>query len=177
MNLPEKIITLHQALRQKDLPHAFGGALALAWCTHRARGTVDIDVNIFVDGDHCETIFKALPDGVQHSAKQRKILGNDGQIRLWWETTPVDLFLNTTLFHRQAAQRIRWESFMGEDVPFVACNDLAVFKTFFNRTQDWADLEAMQTAGTLNINKVIAVLTEYLGTDDERIDKLRRLRD
>jgi len=175
MNLPEKIITLHQALRQKDLPHAFGGALALAWCTHRARGTIDIDINIFVDVDHCDTVFKALPDEVQHSAKQRKALRDDGQARLWWDKTPVDLFLNTTPFHQDAATRVRWETFMGEDVPFIACNDLAIFKAFFNRTQDWADLEAMQAAGTLNAKKVIAVLMEYLSTDDVRIDKLKSL--
>jgi hypothetical protein len=33
----------------------------------------------------------------------------------------------------------------------------------------------MQSAGTLNTRKVIAVLVEYLGADDERIERLRRL--
>ena len=37
------------ALDDARIPHAFGGALALAWCTQRARGTIDIDVNVFVD--------------------------------------------------------------------------------------------------------------------------------
>ena len=27
----------------------------------------------------------------------------DGQVRCWWETTPVNLFANTTAFHAQAA--------------------------------------------------------------------------
>ena len=47
--LVDKIVALHESLDAAEIPHAFGGALALAWCTQRARGTIDIDVNVFVD--------------------------------------------------------------------------------------------------------------------------------
>ena len=47
--LTDKIIELHQALEDADIAHGFGGALALAWCTQRARGTIDIDLYIFID--------------------------------------------------------------------------------------------------------------------------------
>jgi hypothetical protein len=176
MNLPEKIIALHQSLQQAGLPHAFGGALALAWCTLRARGTIDIDVNIFVDVAQCDVVLDALPADIIHNAKQRKALQKDGQVRLWWDKTPVDIFLNTTDFHLQALQRVRREVFLNQPVPFLACADLAVFKAFFNRTQDWADLEAMRAAGTLNIDVVSAVLESYLGADDSRIARLDALR-
>lgn len=175
LNLPEKIVALHQALTRAQLPHAFGGALALAWCTQRARGTIDIDINLFVEGKDCELIFNALPKDVKHTAKLRAELKKEGQVRLWWDKTPVDLFLNTTPFHTEAAKRVRWETFIEQEMPFLACNDIAVFKIFFNRTQDWADLEAMQKAGTLDIKKVTAVITEYLGVDDERITYLKEL--
>ena len=52
-----------------------------------------------------------------------------------------------------------------------------MFKAFFNRTKDWADLEEMRDAGTLEIGKVIAVLTEYLGIADERVKKLDAMRE
>jgi len=52
---------------------------------------------------------------------------------------------------------------------------LAVFKAFFNRTRDWADLEAMRDAGTLDVVAVAGVLVSYLGADDERIARLRSL--
>ena len=175
MNLPQKIVALHKALLKANLPHAFGGALALAWCTQRARGTIDIDINIFVDSDHCDAVFAVLPKAVQSTSKQRKALRVDGQVRLWWDQTPVDIFLNTTPFHQDAAQRVRWESFMNTDMPFLSCSDLAVFKAFFNRTQDWADLEAMHVAGTLDIKKVIGILSDYMGADDERVEKLQAL--
>lgn len=172
MNLPEKIVALHCALQSAELPHAFGGALALAWCTQRARGTIDIDINIFVDVDDGEEVFAALPTEIAVKAKDKKILQRDGQVRLWWLQTPVDVFLNTTDFHRQAQRRLRWEQFMDHQLPFIDCADLAVFKAFFNRSQDWVDLEMMLAAGTLNISAVINTLTQYLGTDDERIEKL-----
>lgn len=44
----------------------------------------------------------------------------------------------------------------------LSCADLAVFKAFFNRTKDWADLEEMRSAGTLDVDGVIGV---GVGTD------------
>ena len=46
---------------------------------------------------------------------------------------------------------------------------------FFNRTRDWADLEEMARAGTLQKERVQATLIGYLGTEDERITKLAEL--
>lgn len=175
MNLPEKIVAIHEALRAAELPHAFGGALALAWCTGRARGTIDIDINVFVAAERFDDVLTTLPPGVDVTSDARTIIQRDGQVRLWWEQTPVDIFLNTTGFHVQAAQRVRNETFMGRELPFLSCYDLAVFKAFFNRTRDWADLEAMQDAGTLDCNAVTAQLIGMLGMDDERIEKLQAL--
>ena len=175
MNLVERIVAVHRGLQVSDIPHAFGGALALAWCTRRARGTIDIDVNLFVDVDDRDRVFAALPVGVLVTDGDRLRIERDGQTRLWWDATPVDVFFNTTPFHEQAATRARWEDFAGEQVPFLACRDLAVFKAFFDRTKDWADLEEMATAGTLDVEAVLGVLVRYLGGDDSRIEKVRRL--
>ena len=94
---------------------------------------------------------------------------------LWWGTTPVDVFLNTTEFHDQVAERARLESFAGAAVPSLACSDLAVFKAFFNRTKDWADLEEMAAARSLDLDSVVGVLVRLLGPEDERVDRLRSL--
>ncbi len=173
--LADRIVAIHRALDAGDIPHAFGGALALAWCTQRARGTIDIDVNVFVDGSRAREVLDALPDGVAWSGDDLATIERDGQTRLWWDTTPVDLFVNTTEFHAQVAQRCRREPFAGVDVPFLSCSDLAVFKAFFDRTKDWADLEEMAAAGTLDVDRVVGVLTRYLGGVDHRIDRLRAL--
>jgi hypothetical protein len=174
-SLADKILAIHSSLATSEMPHAFGGALALAWCTQRARGTIDIDVNVFVPANLTDEVLGALPVEVNHKSEDREQLLADGQTRLWWGTTPIDLFLDTTPFHSDVGRRVRWEPFAGTEVPFLACRDLAVFKAFFNRARDWADLEEMRAADTLDIEAVSGVLVRYLGGDDPRIERLRSL--
>jgi hypothetical protein len=175
MSLPDKIVSVHVALRDADFPHAFGGALALAWCTRRARGTIDIDLNVFVSADRTDEVLAALPTGVAVTDDDRAQLLRDGQTRLWWDGTPLDLFLDTTPFHLDVGRRVRWERFGDDDLPFLSCRDLAVFKAFFDRTKDWADLEEMHVAGTLDVEAVMGVLANYLGGDDHRVARVREL--
>ena len=174
--LAAKMLAVDEALSAARIDHAFGGALALAWCTQQARGTIDLDVNIFLEPSKTDVALSALPSEIAVTDDDRRLLERDGQARLWWDTTPVDVFLNTTSFHEQAAQRVRWEPFAGSMLPFLSCEDLAVFKAFFNRTKDWADLEAMRDAGTLDIPAVAGVLATFLGSDDERLERLLSLR-
>lgn len=174
--LPAKMLAVSERLTAAGIDHAFGGALALAWCTHQARGTIDLDLNVFVHPDRTAQVLAALPPGVVATDDDESMLRRDGQARLWWDTTPVDVFLNTTGFHDQLATRVRWEPFAGEVLPFLACHDLAVFKAFFNRTKDWADLEAMLAAGSLDVAAVTGVLAAFLGADDDRIERLLALR-
>lgn len=175
MNLPQRIVAVHEALSAAGVGHAFGGALALAWCTERARGTIDIDVNVFVRPDEAERVFVALPDGVTWTDHDLATIRRDGQVRLWWDATPVDLFFNTTEFHEHLPEHVRDEPFLGHELPFLSCRDLAVFKAFFDCTRDWADLEEMAAAGTLDVDAVLGVLVHHLGVDDPRVGRLRSL--
>lgn len=175
IGLVEKMLAIHEHLEDAGLPHAFGGALALAWCTQQARGTVDLDVNVFTEPARTAEALAALPRGIATTPHDRALLERDGQARLWWGATPVDIFFNTTDFHDEMATRVRWEPFAGVELPFLACGDLAVFKAFFNRTRDWADLEAMRDAGTLDVAAVAGVLATFVGGDDDRIARLLSL--
>lgn len=173
MRLPDKVVALHTSLEDADIPHAFGGAIALAWCTKDARGTADIDLNVFVPPEGIGDVLNAMPEGIDWSAADRELAERDGQVRIWWDRTPVDLFLSTTSFHDDIVGRVRLEPFEGQELPFLDCNDLAVFKAFFNRGQDWVDLENMHDAGTLDIDAVAKTLVDHLGADDHRIARLR----
>jgi hypothetical protein len=173
--LPEKILSIHRSLSEAGIAHAFGGALALAWCTQRARGTIDIDVNVFIDVGRTLEVFSAMPTGATWSDDDVERTQADGQVRLWWDETPIDVFLNTTDFHNEVATRIRFEEFAGTAVPFLSCSDLGVFKAFFNRTRDWADLEEMVDMGTLDLDRVVGVLVRHVGGADERVERLRSL--
>lgn len=174
-SLTDKIARLHHAFHAAGLAHAFGGALALGWCTGNGRGTVDIDVNVFVTADQVDEVRAALPADVTCDDDRLKALARDGQARLDWQGTPLDIFLNTTAIHVEAARRVRWERFGGNSLPFLSCFHLALFKAFFNRAKDWADLEAMRTAGTLDVARLRATLAHHLGEDDERIRSMEAL--
>lgn len=174
-SLVEKIVELHHRLDANGLSHAFGGALALAWCTREPRGTSDVDVNVFVSGREVDRVLAAIGDVLDASPADRDSLIQDGQVRLWWDMTPIDLFLNNTPYHDDIALRIRTHHFAGVNVPFLACDDLAVFKAFFNRPKDWVDLESMISAGALRVGHVTDALAELLGADDDRIARLRAI--
>jgi len=79
--LADKIVEVHNALAKAELPHAFGGALALAWCTQAARATIDIDVNLFVSVDQAADVFAQLPQAVETPKKalQELFLMNPNQ--------------------------------------------------------------------------------------------------
>lgn len=171
-DLVTRIVQVHRSLDTSRIPHAFGGALALAWCTAHARGTIDIDVNVFVPQDEFMLVIDALPKDVKVTKRDLSLFRKDGQVRVWWDKTPLDLFLNTTGYHNEVAERIRFEKFGGATLPFLSCLDLAVFKAFFNRTRDWADLEAMQSASTLDVERIRSTLVNYLDAEDERLERL-----
>lgn len=173
--LAQRIVGIHRALDSDRILHAFGGALALAWCTQRPRGTSDIDLNIFLGVDAVDRLLGALPDAITPTDEQRALLERDGQARLWWADTPVDLFLSTTPFHADALLRVVHHEFAGASVPFLSCTDLAVFKAFFDRTKHWADLEEMVHTGSLDHERTLGVLATYLDLDDPRIRRLRSL--
>ena len=174
-SLVEKVVAIHEALTDAKLPHAFGGALALAWCVGTPRATLDVDVNVFIADADADRLIGGLPRGVGLAPDDIAALIRDGQARLWWQETPVDVFLNSTPLHEPAARRARWEVFGRTRMPFLSCLDTAIFKAFFNRTKDWADLEEMAKAGRLDVQAVRKTLIGALGETDERLRTLERL--
>jgi hypothetical protein len=167
--LVERISAVHAALDGVDIPHAFGGALALAFAVEQPRGTVDIDVNVFVDPSRARTVFEALPAGVDWSEDDLAAIRRDGQVRVWWERTPLDLFFNTAPFHENTARNARRVPFAGGEIPVLHPNDLAVFKAFFDRPKDWVDLESMAAVSSFDVATVRRWLVELLGADDHRL--------
>ncbi len=173
----DAVVELHDGLGRAGIPHAFGGAFALVWCTGEPRTTVDIDLNVFVPPSDAATVLDALPDEVATTAADLAALAGSGQHRLYLEQIPVDLFLDTTGFHADVHLHVAHHELGGRNLPFLGCNDLAVFKAFFNRRKDWADIEEMLRAGRLDVPYVVGVLAEYLGPDDERVRELLAVRD
>jgi hypothetical protein len=178
LGLTAKVVQLHRALSGADLPHAFGGALALAFCTADPRGTQDIDINVFVGVDRIPDVVAALPRGVMVTEEDRQLLQRDGQCRLRWGDTPVDVFLSNHPFHDRAGANRRTVAFAGVDeLPVLACADLAVFKAFFARPKDEIDVAAMVTAGTIDLDRLRRTVNELLGSADDRARFFERVED
>jgi hypothetical protein len=173
--LVEKVLALEAAFDGLDIPHAFGGALALAFHIAEPRATRDIDLNIFVSVENARPALDALPDAVEWSDDDVAEIARKGQVRLFWDDTPIDLFFDTHKFHESAATHIERVPFAGHEIPILAADDLAVFKAFFNRTKDWADIEAMLDAKSVDVHVVIGWLVDLLGGDDHRVTRLRDL--
>jgi hypothetical protein len=173
--LATRLIEIHDALSVADLRHAFGGAIALAYCTQEPRGTRDLDVNVFVRPQLAKDVFAALPDGVARSSGELASAEADGQVRLWWQDTPIDLFLNVHPFHEEVASGVRQVPFSGRVIPVVGCTALAVFKALLSRTKDWADIEEMVTMGEMSLQDALAWLTQIVGADDPALTRLRAL--
>ncbi len=170
--LPVKLLEIHRSLGRSDIPHAFGGAIALAYWTLDPRGTSDIDVNVFVAAASCESALAALPGDVAQPEGTVERIKRDGQSRLWWDLTPVDLFFDYHPLHATASRNSRMVPFANAEIPILGPVELTVFKTMFDRTRDWADIEAMIAADSVDLDAVRAALRELVDGADHRIARL-----
>ncbi len=165
--LADALIAVHRHLDQANLPHAFGGAIALGYCIEEPRATMDIDVNVFAGVGRSDEVLDALPDGVAATDIDRRVLARDGQVRVWWDEIPIDVFLSNHWFHGRAETNVRTAPFADlSDLPILGCEDLAVFKTLFARPKDAVDVATMVSAGTVDLVQLEAMTTRLLGADE-----------
>ena len=167
--LVEKVIALSDALTAAEVAHAFGGAIALAYCTEDPRGTRDVDVNAFVPAGAAGPVLAALPSGVLVPAGTEDVIARDGQVRLWWDDTPVDLFLDYAPLHAQAARGSRDVPFADRQIRVLGPVELVLFKALFDRPKDWVDIATVVDAGAVDQDRVREGLVVLVGSDDPRI--------
>jgi len=166
-----KVLAIHRALQAANLPHAFGGALALAYCVPEPRTTSDVDVNVFVPAGEAQTVLDALPPDITFGADEKALLERDGQARLRWGRTPIDVFLSNDAFHDEVALAIRRVP-MGEvTIPVLSCAHLAIFKTAFARGKDFIDIGNMVEGRSFNPREVRSTLAELLGDDAPELER------
>ena len=173
-SLVEKILQIHSALALAGIGHAFGGALALAYYTREPRATADIDLNVSLAASEARQALLAMPTDVVWGADDVALVERDEQVRVWWGRTPIDLFFRASSFHDGVAARTAWMPFSDTELPFLSANDLAVFKSLFDRSKDWLDISEMVESGSLDTGSVAAVLESLIGPD-ARIARLRAL--
>ena len=171
-SLAEKVLAISGAL--SEIPHAFGGAIALAYYAE-PRATIDIDVNVFVGVEQFENVAELLARrGVTvGGADTAQLVRRDGQARVFWDDTPVDLFFAYDAFHDAAAARRRPVPFAGATIPILAAEHLIVAKVIFDRAKDWVDIDAMLELGTMvDAAEVLRWVGRIAGDEDPRYERI-----
>jgi hypothetical protein len=174
-SLPEKVLLIEAALQSARIPHAFGGAIALAYYA-TPRATIDTDVNVFVESDRAPDVLAVLgrlgADEPTESESRR--LYRDDQARIRWGTTPIDLFFSYDAFHDACMERRRLSPFgEGETIHVLAPEDLVVFKAIFDRDKDWRDIRELVFAlsDELDSGWTLDWLDRIVGREDERYQR------
>jgi len=172
LTLPERIVALEHGLA--EIPHAFGGALALAYYAE-PRATIDIDLNLFVHVDRFPDVAAPLLAlGVAASEPNAVAsVAHDGQGRVMWDNTPIDLFFAYDAFHDAAAGARRTVPFAATTIPILASEHLVVCKVVFDRPKDWVDIDAMLAAEVaLDAAEVLRWVGRIAGDRDPRYDRI-----
>jgi hypothetical protein len=174
--LTAKILAVHEMLDSMRVTHQFGGAVALAWY-RSPRATTDVDLNVTVAPEDAEPVLGALTHlDVTISRSDRVAIRRDGQARLEWDGSYLDLFFATLDLHREMAERSRMVDFGPVQIPILAPEHLIVCKAVFDRPKDWVDIEEMVAWGTkIDQVEVQRLIGEILGDSSEQHARLLEL--
>jgi len=173
--LAQRVTAIHGALA--EVPHAFGGALALAYYAE-PRATIDIDLNVFIPAARFHEVARPLERlGVDTAAPGvEELARRDGQVRVMWDATPIDLFFAYDAFHDAAARARREVPFAEGTIPILAREHLVVCKVVFNRAKDWVDIDAMLAIDAeLDVAEILRWVGRIAGDEDPRYERAAAL--
>lgn len=170
-SLALRIVELDRAL--VSIPHAFGGALSLAYYAE-PRATIDIDLNVFVTVDRFADVAGPLVGlGASIDDAIAELVRRDGQARVMWDSTPIDLFFAYDAFHDTASRARRSVPFADGTIPILAPEHLMVCKAVFDRPKDWVDIDAMlATELALDAAEVLRWVGRIAGDTDPRFERI-----
>lgn len=173
LSLPDKVVAIHEALTA--VPHAFGGALALAYHAE-PRATVDIDLNVFVPAERAAEVLDPLAAVGVDTTDALAAAERDGQVRVMWDRTPIDLFFAYDPFHDAARRGAVEVPFAETTIRVLSAEHLAVCKAVFDRPKDWVDITTMLDAGTsVDAAEVLRWVGRIAGDTDARYDRIAAL--
>lgn len=179
----ERAVDVHRRLERAGIPHAIGGALALAYHVSQARATNDIDLNVSANPKQPARVFELLPADVPWGAADVAAVRRDGQVRLLWPVPdggpaiPLDLFFPQHALHQAIDARAELVPMLDASVPILSATDLLVFKALFDRRKDWADIEELLRFGKPDVDEARRWLVKIIGAEDRRLTTLAEIAD
>jgi hypothetical protein len=176
LGLADKVSAIHRAFGEAGIPHAFGGALAVAYYGE-PRSTLDIDVNVFVAADRWSSLYDALGPLDVDLEIDEKDLARSHEARLDWNPNSLHLFFSYDGLHQQMNEDIREVPFNNGPIPIVSPEHLVIRKALLDRTKDWLDIEQILVATSpLDLQEIERWVKQMTGVDDPRLAKLRSCR-
>jgi len=173
LSLPDKILAVDRAFER--VPHAFGGAISLAYHAE-PRATIDIDVNVFVPVDRVDEILYLLRRLGADTQTATAAVARDGQVRVMWDNTPIDLFFSYDPFHEAAERAAATVPFANHAIRVLSATHLSVCKAVFDRPKDWVDIEAMVDLGAhIDTAEALRWVGRIAGDEDPRYERLAAL--
>ena len=170
--MAERIVAVHRSLDAAEIPRAFGGAIALAYHTVRPRATSGIGIHVALPRAEAERVFRSLPAQVKWTGQLIRAAQARDDVRLrWLRSGSIDPFFAKDDYYQLVEGRNELQRFAGTSVPVISATDLTVFKTLFNRAQDWLDISEMLKAGTVDAAEALR-WAEHLG-GAEAVERLR----
>lgn len=172
LTLAQRVLAIEGSL--SDVPHAFGGALALAYYAE-PRATIDIDLNVFVPAERFSEVAGPLVQlgAAADDPSIAALVRRDGQVRVMWDATPIDLFFSYDAFHDAAGAARHLVPFGDGTIPILAADHLIVCKAVFNRPKDWVDVDSMLAAETnIDAAEVLRWVARITGDEDPRYNRI-----
>ena len=172
LTLAQRVLAIDTALG--GIPHAFGGALALAYYAE-PRATIDIDLNLFVPVERFSDVADPLHRlGVSSDDPSvAALVSRDGQARAMWDSTPIDLFFAYDPFHEAAGAARRTVPFADRTIPILSAEHLMACKVVFNRPKDWVDIDSMLSGDPdLDASEVLRWVGRLTGDEDPRYNRI-----
>ena len=168
----ELAVQISSLLAEAGIRHAIGGALAFGFYAS-PRGTVDVDMNIFVAADRPHEALDVLAAGGVAIDREQAVeaIGSRGDLFVEHGGCRLDFFFNSIPLHASASERARTVELLGTPVPVLSAEDLVVLKLLFNRHKDIVDIEAIveSSGDKLDVAYVRHWLVECVGSDDTRV--------
>ena len=111
--------------------------------------------------------------GVTVTPEDRATIALDGQARLDWDGSYLDVFFATMDLHLEMAERSRLVHFGPVDIPILSPEHLVVCKAVYDRPKDWLDIEEMVRWGTaIEADEALRWVADILGDGSEQYRKL-----
>ncbi len=180
MSVYEVAIAAHDLLVDANLPHGFGGALALNYYAD-PRATIDVDLCVFVPwstGVADIARFEQIGFAPRQSTERSIPVAG---IRLFKEGDPVplDVFFSLDDSYDEIADRLRPMPFGPDrvELPFLSAEDIVLFKLTFNRDKDWVDIRRVVADGPdLDLEYIDRKVVEIRGPGmHPRVARLRAM--